>query len=68
MSKKMIATATKCISESAFDFLESSVDEIKTHPKYSVIHFATAVELLLKARLIHEHWSLEPWSAFLMLT
>lgn len=58
MSKKRISTATQRISESAFDFLKRSVDEIKTHPKYSVIHFATAVELLLKARLMHEHWSL----------
>lgn len=46
------------ISESAFDFLERAIDEIKTHPKYSVINFATAIELLLKARLINEHWSL----------
>lgn len=58
MSKKQVTTATRRISESAFDFLERSVDEIKTHPKYSVIHFATAVELLLKTRLMHEHWSL----------
>jgi hypothetical protein len=58
MSKKRIATATQRISESAFDFLKKSVDEIKAHPKYSVIHFANAVELLLKARLMHEHWSL----------
>lgn len=48
----------KNLSENAFDFLEKSVDEIKIHPKYSVIHFATAVELLLKARLMREHWTL----------
>lgn len=58
MSKKRITAAKQRISESAFDFLERSIGEIKTHPKYSVIHFATAVELLLKARLMHEHWSL----------
>jgi hypothetical protein len=58
MSKKRIATATHRISESAFDFLKKSVDEIKEHPKYSIIHFGNAVELLLKARLMHEHWSL----------
>ncbi|GGH39948.1 hypothetical protein GCM10010973_36080 [Cribrihabitans marinus] len=46
------------LSESAFDFLERSVAEIETHPKYSVIHFATAVELILKARLMREHWTL----------
>lgn len=58
MFKKQVTTAKQRISESAFDFLERSVDEIKAHPKYSVIHFAIAVELLLKARLMHEHWSL----------
>ena len=58
MSKKQIAVAKQRISESAFDFLGRSIDEIQKHPKYSVVHFATAIELLLKARLMHEHWSL----------
>lgn len=58
MSKKKLNTALRHLSESAFDFLQRSVEEIKTHPKYSVIHFATAVELILKARLMREHWTL----------
>lgn len=58
MSKKKLNAALRNLSESAFDFLERSVDEITTHPKYSVIHFSTAVELLLKARLMREHWTL----------
>lgn len=58
MSRKQIKEATQRVSESAFDFLRKSLDEIKDYPKYSVVHFATAVELLLKARLMHEHWSL----------
>lgn len=58
MTKKKLDAALRNLSESAFDFLEKSVDEIKDRPKYSVIHFATAVELLLKARLMHEHWTL----------
>lgn len=53
-----IYEAAKRITESAFDFLYRSVSEIKSHPKYSVVHFATAVELILKARLMDEHWSL----------
>ena len=56
--KQQIADAKQKLSESAFDFLERSVKEIEEHPKYSVIHFATAVELILKARLMDEHWSL----------
>lgn len=44
--------------ENAFDFLERSINEFKAHPKYSVIHFASAVELFLKTRLMAEHWTL----------
>lgn len=46
------------VIESAFDFLETAIDEFNEKPKYSILHFSTAVELFLKARLIHEHWSL----------
>ncbi len=42
----------------AVDFLSRSIDEFEEQPKFSVIHFFTAVELLLKARLLAEHWSL----------
>ncbi len=44
--------------ENAFDFLFKAVSEIGGQPKYSVIHFYTAVELFVKARLMKEHWSL----------
>ncbi|NOI02359.1 hypothetical protein F0241_14795 [Vibrio kanaloae] len=40
------------------DFLEKSLSEFKEQPKYSIIHFAISVEILLKARLAIEHWSL----------
>jgi hypothetical protein len=42
----------------AIDFTNRSVKELKRSPKYSMIHFAAAVELFLKARLLREHWSL----------
>ncbi|MYL85189.1 hypothetical protein GTA51_18995 [Desulfovibrio aerotolerans] len=42
----------------AFDFLERAVTEFESFPKYSVIHFCAAVEMILKARLMREHWSL----------
>ena len=58
MSRKKIEQAKYNLTQSAFDFLARSVGEIQDHPKFAVIHFATAVELLLKARLMHEHWSL----------
>ena len=44
--------------QNAFDFLRKAKSEIVTAPKFSIISFHTAVELLLKARLMHEHWSL----------
>jgi hypothetical protein len=44
--------------ESAFDFLDRSQSELEKSPKYSIIHFATAIELFLKSRLLREHWTL----------
>ncbi len=44
--------------ESAFEFLNKSLDEFNESPKFSTIHFATAIELFLKSRLMREHWSL----------
>ena len=44
---------------SALDFAEKSLQELKKEdPKYSLIHFCTALELFLKARLMLEHWTL----------
>lgn len=48
----------EALTRNAFDFLERGIDEFDTAPKYSVIHFCAAVEMLLKARLMKEHWSL----------
>lgn len=42
----------------AIDFARRSVAELHRFPKYSMIHFSSAVELFLKARLLREHWSL----------
>ena len=44
--------------ENAIDFISQSVKEIEHNPKFSLIHFYTAIELFLKARLMAEHWSL----------
>ena len=44
--------------ENAFDFLNQAIQEFPSHPKYSMIHFCAAVELLIKARLMQEHWAL----------
>lgn len=42
----------------ALDFLNRAIVEFDESPKYSVIHFCAAVEMFLKARLMHEDWTL----------
>lgn len=44
--------------KNAFDFLGKSVSEFDSDIRYSIIHFCIAVENILKAELIYEHWSL----------
>jgi len=48
----------EALTRNAFDFLERAIKEFAAEPKYSVVHFCAAVEMLLKARLMKEHWSL----------
>ena len=40
------------------DFLEKAMLQLENEPKYSVINFYTAVEIFLKAPLVHDHWTL----------
>jgi hypothetical protein len=58
MSKPASETMFENLVNNAIDFLEHSIKELGTEPKYSVIHFQAAIELILKARLMKEHWSL----------
>jgi hypothetical protein len=46
------------LANNAFDFLNRAIADFEKYPKYSVIHFCAAVEMLLKAKLMREHWSL----------
>lgn len=39
-------------------FLEKAISEVKTAPKFSVVSFWTAVEIMLKVPLAQEHWTL----------
>jgi hypothetical protein len=48
----------KSVMENAIDFLSKSIEDFDTSLKYSIIHFHSSIELLLKARLMAEHWSL----------
>jgi hypothetical protein len=53
-NKKMFSS----VVENSLDFLNKAIVEIKDDPVFSLIHFYTGLELLLKARLMNEHWSL----------
>jgi hypothetical protein len=46
------------LTDSAFEFLEMAIEGLAKSPKFSTVHFAIAIELFLKARLMREHWSL----------
>lgn len=47
------------VASNAVSFLGRSVDELlEDRLKYSAVFFYQAVELFIKARLLHEHWSL----------
>ena len=46
------------LADNAFDFLKTAIEQFDEEPKYSIINFATAVELFLKLVLLDEHWSL----------
>jgi hypothetical protein len=46
------------VVRNALDFLEHSVSDLPKQPKYSLVHFCSALELFLKARLMLDHWAL----------
>ncbi len=55
MNQKQIFNS---LAKNAFNFLKQAIEEFDKSPKYSVIHFCAAVEMILKARLMMEHWTL----------
>ncbi len=46
------------LAQNAFDFLQYSIEQFNSKPKFSLVNFCTAIELFLKLRLLHEHWTL----------
>jgi hypothetical protein len=46
------------LGTNGFDFFVRSARELAKEQKFSIAHFATGLELLLKAALFHEHWTL----------
>lgn len=52
------------ILENAFDYLFDAVKQLqakrpsKRRIKYGIVHLSSGIELLIKKRLMDEHWSL----------
>ena len=57
-TKKEQEEVLNLLTTNAFDFLETGIREFDDKPKYSIIHFSTAIEMFLKARLMHHDWKL----------
>lgn len=45
-------------AENGLDFLLRAATQLDSDPKMSIVVFASGVEILLKARLLREHWTL----------
>lgn len=46
------------LTTSALEFLRRAMAEAEANPKFALVHFCAGLELVLKARLLREHWSL----------
>ncbi|AEX51581.1 MULTISPECIES: hypothetical protein [Enterobacterales] len=54
-----LSKEVQALINNGLDFLDQAREELKkSKPKFSVVSFWTAVEILLKVPLAHEHWSL----------
>ena len=61
MSANGTSEISWAVVENGLDFLGHAVEEMAKSPadnKYSAIHLFGAIEVLIKARLIREHWTL----------
>jgi hypothetical protein len=61
VSKKGASEMSWAVVENGLDFLGHAVEEMAQDPannKYAAIHLYGAIEVLIKARLIREHWTL----------
>ena len=57
-SREQLEEVFTALITNGFDFFVRSAHELAKDQKFSIAHFATGVELLLKAVLFHEHWTL----------
>ncbi len=57
-TKKRSVPFFDSLVSNGIEFLGESITDLKNRPKYSVINFCSGLEIILKARLLQEHWSL----------
>ncbi|UXY13492.1 hsdR (plasmid) [Kosakonia sp. ML.JS2a] len=53
-----LSPEVEALIDNGMAFLEKAMNEVKTAPKFSVVSFWTAVEIMLKVPLAQEHWTL----------
>lgn len=58
MVSSTVAAPFDSLTQSAIEFLVAAAKQLQSQPKFAVINLATGIELLLKARLVREHWAL----------
>lgn len=57
--RQELSQDVKALIDNGLDFLDKAMEELEaSKPKFSVVSFWTAVEILLKVPLVHEHWTL----------
>ncbi|WP_141213406.1 hsdR [Janthinobacterium sp. PC23-8] len=56
--KKELESDFNNLVRNGIDFLAKAISQLDSDAKHSVINFHTAVEIFLKAPLVHEHWTL----------
>lgn len=56
---KPLSNDVKALINNGLEFLDKAREELQSSkPKFSIVSFWTAVEILLKVPLAHEHWTL----------
>lgn len=56
---QQLTTETEALITNGLDFLNKAREELQARQaKFSVVSFWTAVEILMKVPLVHEHWTL----------
>lgn len=58
-NEQLLTPETEALIANGLDFLNKAREELQAgHAKFSVVSFWTAVEILMKVPLVHEHWTL----------